>query len=622
MKIKTIRLLLLLSIFSCFNIDAKIQQAYVDQADANFFDQLNQSDQDSTFYCNAKVVAPSHISSQLNYDQIYTKAICDEIQCRQFFHMTLEQKRLLLKLNYNDFVHKLLSKDDLSDQAIWTLWHEYKNKRLWDWDNEKFENEIKIKNTLKLRQKHREQQNTLAQQHSFTQLLPKEIIYLKSAYELPINNSKNHTIQKLVAARELALQQTENDNFKQYDASYTLTPQAQAYLKLHDINATHYHNFYGTTLQQQLHYEICSVFEQAAILQHNIPCQSNFLQYSVMCADAAHDLNKLEQIQMVVALNNLSFQFLNTVETYSLAAAHGALSGLSNMIFGWTQLPETIECLAKSLHYVFESCALSSCALEYGFEDLFIELRDARNEEITMGLQALGQVISKSTGPERVEALVQFAVNFRMPTKIVHALGGVLGVTRSQATLTKSAQAITTMVGEQIAASETTGQLAQTLQKAEIILQEGVVQQTAKTLQDTTRHLTEPTKRITRKKISQPSDSLSQINPQTLLDRNLKIAESRSLSAIRTETLPDGRIRYYGPETLASTPGPTRGSTYVTEYDPTRGRIRGWYESRTHTNQINRVHPKMIDGENIDSLHYPHTKKELENIAQRIKGNK
>jgi len=608
MKIKTIRLLLLLSIFSYFNIDTKIQQAYVDQTDTNFFDQLNQSHQDSTFYCSAKLVAPSNISSRLNYHQIYAQAIYDEIQCRQFFHMTLQQKKELFKLNYYDFAQKLLRRDNLSDQAIWALWHEYKNKRLWDWNNEKFENEIKIKEALKLRQKHREQKEALTQPQRLNQFLPEEIIYLKSAYALPINHSESHTVQKFIAARELALQQTENDNFKQYNASHTLTSQAQAYLKLHDIDATHYHNFYGTAVQQQLHNEICSIFEQAATLQRNIPYNSNFLQYSVICADAAHDLNKLEQIQMVVALNNLSFQFLDTVETYSLAAAHGALGGLTNMIVGWAQLPDSISFLAKSLHYVFESCALSSCTLEHGFEDLFTELRDARNEEINIGLQALSQAISDSTGPERVEALVEFAVNFRVPTKILQVLGGVLGVTRSQATLTRSAQAITAVVGEQMTTSETTRELAQTLQKAEMLLQESVVRQTAQQLKNN--HIS--TKSLTPVNIDIIRNQAHNANANSALLTKLKALNNAQADAIKTKHLPDGRIRYYRQEKLSSTPGPTRGSAHITEFNPKTNQVRAWRECYDHSGKINRVHPKMLNGQTLTGQHYPPTKSELE----------
>ncbi len=55
----------------------------------------------------------------------------------------------------------------------------------------------------------------------------------------------------------------------------------------------------------------------------------------------------------------------------------------------------------------------------------------------------------------------------------------------------------------------------------------------------------------------------------------------------------------------------------VIEYDPGRGIVRSWYESYDHAGNVNRVHPKMINGKNIDSLHYPHTGKELSAMIKK-----
>lgn len=81
--------------------------------------------------------------------------------------------------------------------------------------------------------------------------------------------------------------------------------------------------------------------------------------------------------------------------------------------------------------------------------------------------------------------------------------------------------------------------------------------------------------------------------------------------AARTRTLPDGRIRYYSAETPARTPGATRGASLVTEHDPRTGQVRQWMESYDQAGNVNRVHPKMIDGQILDSPHYPPTGGEL-----------
>ncbi len=121
-----------------------------------------------------------------------------------------------------------------------------------------------------------------------------------------------------------------------------------------------------------------------------------------------------------------------------------------------------------------------------------------------------------------------------------------------------------------------------------------------------------PTKIINRKP--------KEVDTRCLLEKNLETVEKAKEKTVHIRKLSDGRIRYYRKESLASTPGPTRGSAYVLEYDPIQGRIRGWYESYNHAGKVSRVHPKMIDGIEIESLHYPHTGKELMMLAQKTKG--
>jgi len=102
------------------------------------------------------------------------------------------------------------------------------------------------------------------------------------------------------------------------------------------------------------------------------------------------------------------------------------------------------------------------------------------------------------------------------------------------------------------------------------------------------------------------------VNAGAALRSKLSALEDAQSSAATTRTLPDGRIRYYGPETPATNPGPTRGASYVTEWDPATGRVRSWMESYDQAGNVNRVHPKMINGQTVNSLHYPPTARELQ----------
>ena len=100
-------------------------------------------------------------------------------------------------------------------------------------------------------------------------------------------------------------------------------------------------------------------------------------------------------------------------------------------------------------------------------------------------------------------------------------------------------------------------------------------------------------------------------NAADALNRNYRTVERAQERAVRTRQLPDGRIRYYEAEVPARNPGPTRGASLVTEYDPTTGRVRTWYESYDQPGNVNRVHPKSENGLPVNSSHFPPTEKEL-----------
>ncbi|WP_386698366.1 hypothetical protein [Lonepinella sp. MS14436] len=87
-------------------------------------------------------------------------------------------------------------------------------------------------------------------------------------------------------------------------------------------------------------------------------------------------------------------------------------------------------------------------------------------------------------------------------------------------------------------------------------------------------------------------------------------------SSVKIRTLPDERIRYYEKERPTKTSGPTRGNSLVTEYNPKIGNMRQWMESYDHSGNVNRVHPKTINGQTVDSIHYPPTYKELKNMEK------
>ncbi|WP_258305643.1 RHS repeat-associated core domain-containing protein, partial [Pectobacterium parmentieri] len=101
-------------------------------------------------------------------------------------------------------------------------------------------------------------------------------------------------------------------------------------------------------------------------------------------------------------------------------------------------------------------------------------------------------------------------------------------------------------------------------------------------------------------------------SPAELLNRKMRALEKAQKTAVNVRELPDGRIRYYDKEALARTEGPTRGRSHVTEWNPSNGNVRSWEETYDHSGKVNRVHPKMSNGEVLDKPHYPPTKADLD----------
>ena len=109
--------------------------------------------------------------------------------------------------------------------------------------------------------------------------------------------------------------------------------------------------------------------------------------------------------------------------------------------------------------------------------------------------------------------------------------------------------------------------------------------------------------------------SAGSINSQVSLNKKLKALEKAQKTAVKVESLPDGRIRYYKAEIPSKTPGPTRGASLVTEYNPKNGQIRSWNECYDRNGNVNRVHPKTLDGQDLMGQYYPPTKSEIEALS-------
>ncbi len=102
----------------------------------------------------------------------------------------------------------------------------------------------------------------------------------------------------------------------------------------------------------------------------------------------------------------------------------------------------------------------------------------------------------------------------------------------------------------------------------------------------------------------------------------MRALQKAKQKAAKTVKLDDGRIRYYEAERLSRNPGPTRGASHVTEYNPKTGQVRSWGECYDHNGNVNRIYPKMIDGQDIIGQHYPPTESELGSFSKKAGGQK
>ncbi len=104
----------------------------------------------------------------------------------------------------------------------------------------------------------------------------------------------------------------------------------------------------------------------------------------------------------------------------------------------------------------------------------------------------------------------------------------------------------------------------------------------------------------------------SNVNAHSAISRKLSALEFAQRNAARVENLPDGRVRYYAAERPSNRMGTTRGASYVTEHNQASGQVRSWMECYDHYGKVNRIHPKMIDGQVVSSQHYPPIQSEFE----------
>ena len=107
------------------------------------------------------------------------------------------------------------------------------------------------------------------------------------------------------------------------------------------------------------------------------------------------------------------------------------------------------------------------------------------------------------------------------------------------------------------------------------------------------------------------SSGAENVNAGINLSKKLSQLEAAQQAAAKIRVLPDGRVRYYSKEYLSKKEGMTRAACRVTEFNLKNGYSRSWHECYGYFNNVNRIHPKSINGQELVAQHYPRIAKEL-----------
>ncbi len=334
-----------------------------------------------------------------------------------------------------------------------------------------------------------EQESRLVEQKQGKDALSSYNSLIQSQHEVctfDLENCPNSRLEKHWCDRQDALFQTIDQGYLQYDQSFNLDSQTCGFLAAHGIDYKNFQNFYGTALQQQLHQEMCNILSQAALLQTKFEHPSNLVSSIVDIADAAYDANQLGQIKTVTSLNNLNFSLLE----YGQAVVTGTQLGLKGIAHTVSNLDQTAESVGKAVYYVLETVVLGNYT---GSNDTCIQLREQRKAEIVVGLQNLGHAIANSTGPQKVQFLTQFLVDFGGTVKIAKVVGGVCGIAefaavkgtgyvKSEIDVAKSVQSVVAIASDGVESKKIASDVTKIAYNVESVGQEKIMQGLAEEL--------------------------------------------------------------------------------------------------------------------------------------------
>lgn len=383
-------------------------------------------------------------------------------------------KNVLYKKSFEELENWLIKNKKLTKtQAlnIWTSFCEHKNFRWKKKSNgyahiEQEYNQRK-KNTVTQQQKIQPKQKN-QQPEAYKPALRKNVIISsqdlesrQEQYALPPTYLCQGIDSKTLQKRQNTLQKTIEQNYAQYEQSYFLNPQTTAYLQTHDLKPTDYTSCFGTPLQQQLHTEVCQLFDQIAQQESKIMFATDAINFT----DATHDQNQKEQIATAITLADIA---------WTLAAIPiGICERAKDTVMLPFHAPQIIKCLGQALYFVIETSIINNLA-KYTNLPKAIQERDERDALIKQGIVQAASAIYNATWHDKIKGSTRLIADFYVPGKIFHAAGYLFAGVAAQSKKLRSLENVAAMMDHDSGFAEMVEEILETTKRLEPATPEGL----------------------------------------------------------------------------------------------------------------------------------------------------
>ncbi len=545
--------------------------------------------------------------------------------CKWYYDMTVHEIERLMKVSYERIVSEILKLDHLSSKQMTELWCLYKR----GCHKQSKVDECQKYLLAKLQQRAENYKEEQEQKDELKKQKVVEISRLQQVYHEDILQISDQS-STYIKDRQLALQKTKDQNYKRYEQTRELDEQAVGFCIAKNIDYKKLQCSKGTAMQQQLYNEVADCYKKIA----QWFCQPSFSEsilahQSLEFAQCVSEATEAEAMQLAVALSDMAHCCADTACSI-LAGMQDAVAGVVNTIADPVGTAMNLGCcLGKVMNYVAEAMVYADSE-SLGWSQYAQVLEQEHQYDGKYAQQVIDTLqdwVVHSSTQEKIRAgtrcVIDGVLYGNLCKLLSHTSKACCGLIAEVSELRFLGEftdiyaeyGLATELGEIGLRSMEDFGLSILKSEAEIISNSKIIMNSSRAV---------PSSSVENKIVFQAEKYKNwkpkEVDTRCLLDKNLKIAVDAEKEAARIRKLSDGRVRFYQAEDLASTPGPTRGAAHVTEYDPHRGMVRGWRESYDHNGNVNRVHPKMINGKNIKALHYPHTGKELAEIAAKMKG--